>query len=160
MRQGTSTDWQSFVMPPVLYLNTLVLLASSCTIELSRRKFAVAVGQATGENTVESGGAMPWLYTTIVLGTIFVLGQWFAWKALAARGLFLATNPSSSFFYVLTAMHGLHLLGGMVGLLYVAHRLGRGAPSRQVSALGAASTYWHFMGVLWVFLFLVMAIRL
>ncbi len=160
VREGASADWQHLVLPRVLYFNTLVLLASSYTLEVCRRRLAVAVRRGAADSCIQSPGALPWLYATIMLGTVFVIGQWLAWRTLAANGLYLATNPSSSFFYVLTAMHGLHLLGGMAGLVYTARRLARGVPSMQASALGAAAVYWHFMGILWIFLFLVMAIRL
>jgi cytochrome c oxidase subunit III len=155
-----SADWQRLVLPRVLYFNTLVLLASSYTLGVCCRRFRTAVRQGKSDGQIQSSDTLPWLYVTIFLGSIFIVGQWLAWRALAANGLFLATNPSSSFFYVLTAMHGLHVLGGMAGLVYAARRLARGVPSMQASALGGASTYWHFMGVLWVFLFLVMAMRL
>jgi len=160
VREGTGADWQRLVLPRVLYFNTLILLASSYTLGVCSRRFAAAVRQHAPDGYAQFPRALPWLYATIFLGAIFIFGQWLAWRTLSAEGLYLATNPSSSFFYVLTAMHGLHVLGGMAGLIYAARRLGRGVVSAQVSALGAASTYWHFMGVLWVFLFLVMAMRL
>jgi cytochrome c oxidase subunit 3 len=160
VREGSSADWQHLVLPHVLYLNTMVLLASSCTLEASLRRFAVAVRLETEAGRARQVSPLPWLYATIVLGTIFVLGQCLAWSDLAAKGLYLATSPNSSFFYVLTAMHGLHLLGGMAGLIYVARRLARSVTSTQASALGATAVYWHFMGLMWIFLFLVMAIRL
>lgn len=160
VREGSSTDWQHLELPRVLYFNTLVLMASSYTLEECRRRFAIATRPDT-----ETGGAarvspLPWLYATIMLGGVFVTGQCLAWRTLAAHGFYLATNPSSSFFYVLTAMHGLHLLGGMAGLIYMARRLARSVTSTQASALSATAIYWHFMGLLWIFLFLVMAIRL
>jgi cytochrome c oxidase subunit 3 len=71
---------------------------------------------------------------------------------LVTEGVYLATNPSSSFFYVLTAFHGLHLLGGVIGLLYVAIRPAK--RKRQASITEAAAMYWHFMDGLWVFIFL------
>jgi len=80
-------------------------------------------------------------------------GQVIAWRQLAAQGVFLVTNPSSSFFYVLTAAHGLHLVGGVVALLYVSSRNWRRSRISQVTATDVASIYWHFMDGLWVFLF-------
>ena len=94
------------------------------------------------------------------LGLVFVAGQVFAWRDLAAQGLFLNTNPSSGFFYVFTGLHALHLLGGVAALAYF---LARGSRSRawpSASALEATSLYWHFMGVLWLYLLLVLATRL
>ena len=84
----------------------------------------------------------------------------FAWRDLAAQGLFLATNPSSSFFYVLTALHALHLLGGVTALGYVLGCLRAATAWPPMAALDAASLYWHFMGVLWLYLLVVLALRL
>jgi cytochrome c oxidase subunit 3 len=160
VREGTSTDWRHLVLPRVLYFNTLILLASSFTMELCRDRFAAAVRPEARPVDTSDAGPLPWLYKTILLGTIFLVGQCLAWRTLASNGVYLATNPSSSFFYVLTAMHGLHLLGGMAGLGYMARRLARGITRTQAGALSATAVYWHFMGLLWIFLFLVMAIRL
>ena len=160
VREGSSTDWQHLVLPRVLYINTLVLLGSSYTLEACRRRFAIGTRQETEPGGATRVSPLPWLYATIMLGGIFVTGQWLAWRTLAAHGFYLATNPSSSFFYVLTAMHGLHLLGGMAALIHMARRLARSVTSTHASALSATAIYWHFMGLLWIFLFLVMAIRL
>jgi cytochrome c oxidase subunit 3 len=101
-----------------------------------------------------------WLYATILLGFMFLAGQIMAWRNLAAQGLTLASSPSSSFFYLLTAMHGLHLLGGLAGLLYVVYRGRRSSAVRAVVAYKAASLYWHFMTVLWLYLFAMLATRI
>jgi cytochrome c oxidase subunit 3 len=81
-----------------------------------------------------------------------------AWLQLRAQGLYLATNPNSSFFYVFTAVHALHVLGGLLGLLRVIRKLGQSALRR--STLNATSYYWHFMGVLWVYLFLLLWMKI
>jgi len=154
VRQGGSTDWRHFTLPRVLYFNTLVLLASSSTLELSRRRAASFI------SGVESGLANPvrWLYATLSLGLLFVAGQYMAWLQLKSEGLYLATNPSSSFFYVLTAAHALHVVGGLGGLIYVIRRLSRSV-LRQ-STLDAASYYWHFMDILWLYLLWLLWMRL
>src|SRR5450755_3423933 len=106
VRKGSSLDWQSFALPSILYLNTFLLLLSSVTLEVARRRVATYMGGLKNQ-VVQSKVASPanWLYVTLFLGLLFVAGQYIAWKQLAAQGLYLATNPSSSFFYVLTAMH-------------------------------------------------------
>jgi cytochrome c oxidase subunit III len=81
-----------------------------------------------------------------------------AWLQLKAEGLYLATNPSSSFFYVFTAMHGLHVLGGLAGLIYVIRKLQKSA--LRGSTLKTAAHYWHFMDVLWLYLLLVLWFKL
>jgi cytochrome c oxidase subunit III len=154
VRQGASLDWRHLTLPPILYLNTLVLLASSMTLELARRRIAVFMG---GARTVDLNPSR-WLYVTSVLGIVFVAGQYVAWLQLRAQGLYLATNPNSSFFYLLTAVHGLHVLGGLVGLTYVIRKLHRTILRR--STLDSFSYYWHFMGILWVYLLLLLWIKL
>jgi cytochrome c oxidase subunit 3 len=161
VRQGIAPDWLHFQLPRILYFNTLILIASSLTLETSRRWFAADAdsGQQELRNEQTAARALPWLYITMALGLLFVVGQVIAWRDLAARGLFLASSPSSSFFYVLTALHGVHLLGGIVGLAYVFWRLERSPGPRQTGALGVVSVYWHFMDGLWVFLFVVLTAR-
>jgi cytochrome c oxidase subunit 3 len=161
VRQGAAPDWLHFQLPRILYFNTLILLVSSFTLEVSRHSFAIRpdFGRHELRNEQEPARALPWLYMTMALGLLFVLGQVVAWRILAARGLFLASSPSSSFFYVLTALHGLHLLGGITGLAYVLYRLRRSIGPRQRGALGVASVYWHFMDGLWLFLLVVLSVR-
>jgi cytochrome c oxidase subunit 3 len=156
VRQGAAPDWRHFRLPPILFLNTPLLLASSGTLELGRRRIAreAALGAASAPRGIH------WLFLTLGLGLLFVAGQVAAWRELAAQGLFLSTNPSSAFFYVLTALHALHLLGGVAALGYILVRLHGPAARPSQAALGAASLYWHFMGVLWLYLLLVLALRL
>jgi cytochrome c oxidase subunit III len=146
VRKGGALDWRHFTIPSILYLNTVVLIASSVTLEIARRRVAVFMGGLKG------GASKParWLYITLALGLLFVAGQYIAWRQLSAQGLYLASNPSSSFFYVLTAAHVLHLFGGLGGLVRVIRKLGNFSLRR--STLDATSLYWHFMDVLWVYL--------
>jgi cytochrome c oxidase subunit 3 len=163
VRQGSGADWQRFALPRILYLDTVILIASSYTLELARKRItaggvALRSSQSGEPATLRSSG-LYWLNITLMLGLFFVAGQVLAWQRLASQGLFLATSPSSSFFYLLTAMHGLHLLGGVLGLIYVGYRLRRNARNAQTS-LGTAAVYWHFVDLLWVYLLMVIAIRM
>jgi cytochrome c oxidase subunit 3 len=162
VRQGSGADWQRFALPRILYLDTLILIASSYTLELARKRFAARTSLTSDDGAqaraLRSNG-LYWLNITLTLGLFFVAGQVLAWQRLASQGLFLATSPSSSFFYLLTAMHGLHLLGGVLGLVYVGYRLRHNARNAQTS-LGTAAVYWHFVDLLWVYLLLVIAIRM
>jgi len=142
--------WRTFTLPSILYFNTLLLLASSVTLEVSRRRVAAFMGGLKSQ--VESPAR--WLYVTLSLGLLFVACQYMAWMQLRSKGLYLATNPSSSFFYVLTAVHALHVLGGLGGLVRVIHKLSTSVLRR--STLDATARYWHFMGVLWLYLFLLL----
>jgi len=154
VRKGSSLDWQSFTLPSILYLNTLILLASSVTLEVSRRRVATFMGGLKSQ--VENPAR--WLYITLFLGLLFVAGQYVAWSQLRAQGLYLATNPSSSFFYVLTATHALHVLGGLGGLIYVIRKLSKSTLRRN--ALDATARYWHFMDVLWLYLLCLLWMKL
>src|SRR5438552_15900272 len=91
-----------------------------------------------------------WLYITLFLGLLFVAGQYVAWSQLRAEGLYLPTNPRSSFFYVLTATHALHVLGGLGGLVYVIRKLSKSALRR--SQLVATARYCHYLRLLWPYL--------
>jgi cytochrome c oxidase subunit III len=143
VRKGLGNDWVAFNFPRILWLNTLILLASSLTIQVARR-------QLHGQ---QRAAFARWWSVTTCLGVLFLAGQFIAWRQLAGQGVFLVTNPSSSFFYVLTAAHGLHLLGGILALVYVSRRNWQRSRISQVTAADVASIYWHCMDGLWVFLF-------
>ena len=154
VRQGAGNDWRHLTLPPILYLNTLILIASSGALEIARRQmnsFMTGRGEKTSRPT-------RWLYITLALGLLFVAGQYVAWLELRARGLFLATNPNSSFFYVLTALHAVHVSGGLGGLLRVIGRFRKSILRK--STLDATSRYWHFMDGLWVYLMLLLWMKL
>ena len=150
VRQGLSDDWVSLALPRILWLNTAVLLVSSGTLEFGRRALTRRMGASL---TV-------WLYVTTGLGLLFLAGQLAAWRELAARGVYLATNPSSSFFYLLTAAHGLHLAGGVIALFYLLIRARTIAGGRQRrTAVDVTAIYWHFMGALWIYILFLLTTR-
>lgn len=135
-------NWSSIQLPGILWANTLVLLLSSATLQAARRR--LRVDDATGFRRM-------WTLTT-VLGLLFVGGQIIAWRQLAAQGVYATSRLASGFFYVFTALHAAHLLGGICGLLYVElHQFDAARISRGLAA-EIASYYWHFMDGLWVFL--------
>jgi len=139
-----NSAWIPLQGPRILWLNTLVLIASSLTLGRAHNRFKAQ----------DEEGFRHWWATTTFLGILFVAGQIIAWRQLAAQGIFLASNPSSSFFYVFTGAHGLHLLGGILALLYVQFRATRKVA--RGTAIEVVSMYWHFMDGLWVFLFLLL----
>jgi cytochrome c oxidase subunit 3 len=146
VRQGSSADWLHFQLPRVLYVNTLILLASSVTLELTRRR-VIAIPATLRHSSADA--------RTLLSNGIY-------WLYVTAQGLYLATNPSSSFFYVFTALHGAHLLGGIAGLAYVLRKLtgSKADSAMHVRSFGAFSIYWHFMDILWVYLLLLLAMRM
>ena len=157
VRQGGASDWRHCTLPPVLYLNTLVIIASSMTLEISRRRMATFMGGPKDKYRDQANPAR-WLYITLFLGLLFVAGQTFAWMQLRSQGFGLATNVSYSFFYVLTVAHALHVSGGLGGLVRVIGKLNKSVLRR--STLDATSRYWHFMGVLWLYLLLLLWMKL
>ena len=154
VRRGGAVDWRHFTLPSILYLNSVLLLASSATLEFGRKRVAAYMGGL--KETVQHPAR--WLYITFSLGSLFVVGQYIAWRQLSAQGLYLATNPSSSFFYVFTAGHALHVLGGLGGLGRVIRKLNH--LNLRRSTLDATARYWHFMGVLWVYLLVLLWMKL
>ena len=141
VRKGFSNDWQPLEIPRILWLSTLILIASSFTMARARKRFLAD----------DDSGFRRWWGITAMLGIVFLMGVAVSWQQLSASGIGLATNPSTSFFYVLTAAHGLHLLAGIGALIAIGFRaprhLTRGAATQAVSI------YWHAMNGLWLLLF-------
>ena len=156
VRRGLDPGWRPIHIPALLYFNTAVLLASSASIEFARRR--AWTGRA----------ARKWLGLTLLMGVVFLGGQLAAWRQLAGEGVYLSTNPHSSFFYLLTGLHGLHILGGIAAVVYIlsmfrdnpedlieagagSHR-GLAIRQRQQRWVDVTALYWHFLGGLWVYL--------
>jgi len=135
--------WLPVPLPGILWFNTAVLLASSATLEWGRIR--LRHGDAPG---LRRG-----LTATAALGGIFLLGQVVAWRQLADAGVYLSSNPHSSFFYLLTGVHGLHLLGGLVALGVVLWRVWRRSLPSANRGLNAFAMYWHFLDGLWLYVF-------
>jgi len=151
-------DWLPVQLPTALFLiNTVVLLASSVTVEFARRQFARKVAleplQSIPGVSLGADKDFPWLGVTIVLGIGFLTGQWLAWRELRASGFFVATGPSSSFVYLLTGTHAVHLLGGVLALLVAGSTvvLHRSLVSRRI-VVDVTAWYWHFMALLWIYI--------
>ena len=145
VRRGLSDDWASMHKPPILWVNTIVLLVSSLVLDRSRH--ALKAG--------DRGRFNFWWTTATALGVLFLVGQAWAWYELKEAGIYIASNPSSSFFYVLTATHAFHLLGGVAALVYVdvqALRLRLGPAKR--TAIDVTAVFWHFLDGVWLYLML------
>lgn len=146
VRRNGSGDWIPVHLPRVLWFNTLVLIGSSLTMESARRQLA---------RTLVSRFRKLW-FTTTALGMLFLAGQLIAWGQLQAQGIYMASNPASSFFYIFTGAHAVHLLGGLAAILFVALRNFEESQIPIAMAAEITSYYWHFMDGLWVFLFLLL----
>jgi len=152
-------DWGEVQLPWLLLaINTAILLISSLTMEGARRQIARRVALAPVESipgvSLGEERNFPWLGVTVVLGLGFLVGQWIAWGELKGRGFFVNTNPSSSFIYLLTAAHAVHLGGGIVALLWAGITSLQHKPveGRRI-VVDVAAWYWHFMAVLWIYVF-------
>jgi cytochrome c oxidase subunit 3 len=146
LRLYSLKSWSSLRMPWILWVNTAVLMASSGTLEAARRKLRV-------DNL--PGFRWMWALTTI-LGIVFVGGQAIAWRQLVAQGVFMGSSLASSFFYVFTAVHAVHLLGGICLMLYVGLCKFEKVRFSRNAAAELVSYYWHFMDGLWIFLLALM----
>ena len=142
----TAPDWRPLPAPPILWWNTACLLLSSVVLEGARR----------GLRRVDLAAARRGLLAAGLLGLAFAAGQLQAWRILTGRGLSLASNPHSSFFYVLSGLHVLHLCGGLVWWAAAFHRLRRLAFPPGQDVLRLFATYWHFLAGLWLYLLYVL----
>ena len=142
VRKGASSDWVSFRFPALVWFNTVVLLLSSLTLEVARRRLADS----------DSSAFRRWWTITTALGLVFLVGQLVVWRELFAEGVFVATNPASSFFYVFTGAHAVHVVGAVAALLFVAFRNFDRSKISRSTAVGITSYFWHFLDALWVFL--------
>jgi cytochrome c oxidase subunit 3 len=155
-------DWKPLTIPAILWLNTAVLLVSSVTIEIARRQNfneAWVMEEWLGLGRPTRAASLPWLVTTILLGIGFLIGQQKAWQQLMSQGTFVSGNPSSTFFFMLTGGHAIHLMVGIIALLWagVSAFSARPLESRQI-ATDITAWYWHSMGVLWLCLFGVLSL--
>lgn len=144
VRRGEG-EWAYFQLPNLLWLNTAVIVASSATllwaVRMARRdelaRLKIALGLTTG------------------LGVAFLAGQWMAWgELIRMKVFFTGGNVSGSFLYVLTGVHGLHIVSGVIFLLVILLRsISFKVHSKRMEALEMCATYWHFLDGLWVYLF-------
>ena len=151
VRSASANDWTPLPLPRVLLLSTALILASSFALETARRKIRAGVSILYKR----------WLLITVILGLGFLAAQLFAWRQLSRQGLYLAGNPHSSFFYLLTGTHAVHLLGGLLGLTFLWVRWRHDVTQEMLVAKRKAATdvvtiYWHFMDGLWIYLFLLL----
>jgi cytochrome c oxidase subunit III len=150
VRAAVTNDWTPLPIPRTIWISTAIILISSASIELARR----AIRQQSSNNYQR------WLAVTGVLGLGFLISQLFAWRQLARQGVYIASNPYSSFFYLLTAAHGVHLAGGLFALMFllVRHRKQQRVFSgrKQIALADSVSLYWHFMDALWIYLFVLL----
>jgi cytochrome c oxidase subunit 3 len=154
------SDWHPLAAPPILWIDTAILLLSTLTMEIARRQLFREIDimeEWLGLGRPAVRRAAPWLIATIVLGGLFLAGQWIAWQQLAQQGFFFSSNPNSHFFYLVTGTHGVHLVIGIAALLFalVAMFRFKRVQLRQI-AVDCTAWYWHAMGLFWIFLFVLL----
>jgi cytochrome c oxidase subunit 3 len=153
-------EWLPTALPSILWLNTATILLSSLTAEIARQTMFRphdAMDEWFGLGRPISRRATLWLSLTLFLGMVFLAGQWAAWGQLASQHVYLHSNASSKFFYLITWTHAVHLALGIVGLIAALMILqrSRSLATRQV-VVDSVAWYWHTMGALWIFLFLLL----
>jgi cytochrome c oxidase subunit III len=143
-----------------LLANTLVLISSSITVDFARREItreaALAPVRSIPGVSLGDERRFPWLALSIALGVLFLIGQLFLWHNLSLRGFHFAGGTSSSFVYMLTAMHGIHLAGGVIALLFagVASIINRPPVENRRIIVDITSWYWHAMTAIWIYILL------
>jgi len=141
MEHGGAGDWRPMPEPPLLWINTVVLIGSSLAWEAASRSVA---WERMRLMTVAGG----------VLGLVFLAGQLLLWRQYQAAGYFLAANPANAFFYLLTALHGLHLAGGIFACARTLGQMSAGTTdsARVFRNVRLCAIYWHFLLLVWVLL--------
>ena len=144
-------EWNPFKLPPQIWISTAILLASSVTYGVSHRCRKAGKFEP----------AKRWLIATVVLGGVFVASQLMTWIALYRAGYYLQSNPYAGFFYFITVLHAVHVIGGICALGYAVMNTWEPADSdeelgRRMSVSRSVGEYWHFMDALWVVLILML----
>lgn len=144
-------EWKPFNLPVQVYFSTALILISSITFTIAQRAISSNNNQKTKN----------WLLATTVLGAMFVSSQILVWFELVKRGYYVQSNPYAAFFYIMTALHAVHVIGGIIALGYIVLRSWQKTEfdqelekRREIS--GAVGWYWHFMGGLWLVLLLML----
>ena len=151
VRSGVMFDWFPLAVPRVLFGSTALLLLASVSIEIARRKLKQNLSTSYSR----------YLSLTVLLGLGFLVSQLIAWRQLARHGIYISSHPHSSFFYLLTGTHAVHVAGGLLGLAFLWLRSRRlsdepASVARRQGMADAVSIYWHFMFALWIYLFLLL----
>jgi len=148
---SSGKDVPQVSVPRMFYASTLVIVLSSFSFSKAHRSLRL-------ENL---SGHRKWLLVTLVLGCLFLGMQLMGWRELAAQGVFFATHPHSSFFYLFTGLHGVHLMGGILALIYLTVTMRRSKQAATESKLGTTrfvERYWHAMDGIWIWLFVLLLI--
>jgi cytochrome c oxidase subunit 3 len=144
----SASDWTPIELPGILWVNSAMLIASSGVLESARRGARRPDGAATRAQLSTGAG----------LGALFLAGQVAAWRQLAERGVYVASNPHSSFFFVLTGAHGVHVVAGLTLLVYSAVRCRHLGSASRARLVTASATFWHFLAVIWIYVLVLVSV--
>lgn len=137
-------NWLFFDLPQIFYLSTVVILLSSVTMQWAYF--------ATKKDNIETVRLM--VILTLILGVVFLVSQWMGWKEMVAESVYLVGNPSGSFIYIITGLHGAHIVSALVYVVFILVAVFRmEIHSKSVVRMEMCATYWHFLGGLWLYLF-------
>ena len=140
-------DWIPVSEPSQLWFNTALLVISSFLFQ--RAKSLISNGKKSVTSTFASGG---------VFAILFIAAQMFTWQNLQAQGLFMTSNPANSFYYLLTGLHALHILGGLWVWSKSLLRLLSGAAQEELRlSIELCTVYWHFLLIVWIAVFAVLS---
>ncbi len=138
-------NWLYFELPKLFYYTSVVIILSSITMQLAY--FAAKKDDTSKVRVLVA--------ITSVLGVVFLVGQFMAWGELVRNSVYFVGNPSGSFLYVLTGLHGLHIISAVIFLLVVLQAASRlRINSKNMAQMEMCTTYWHFLGALWIYLFM------
>lgn len=144
VRQGEG-NWLEFDLPNVFWYTSGIIILSSLSLQ-----WAYSSAKKDNFNNIKIG-----LLITVILGIAFLVGQWFSWEALVAEDVYFVGNPSGSFMYVFTGLHAVHLISGVIFLIIVLiSALRNKIHSQKLAQIEMCVTYWHFLGGLWLYLFM------
>jgi len=146
-----SLEWQPFALPIQVWISTAIIIASSATYHIAKIKL----------DRDQREMAKNWFIVTTILGAAFISSQILSWLELTKRGLYMQGNPFAGFFYILTAVHAVHVAGGIVALGSVLLRVWHPTSNEEAilkrrSIAQVVGWYWHFMGGIWIVLFLLL----
>lgn len=146
-------NWLEFNLPSVLLINTLIIVVSSITMQMAY--------MAAKRNNLNQVKLMVML--TLGLGIAFLVGQWSAWAELVQNNIFfggITSNPAGSFLYVLTGVHGFHIITGLIFLVFVLLAAFKyQVHSKKLLRTQLCTIYWHFLGGLWIYLYIFLQIN-
>lgn len=144
-------EWKPFDLPVQIWISTFLILISTATYEIARRKL----------NRNNQNPAKNWLLATTVFGGMFIASQLLAWFQLVRLGVYVQSNPYAGFFYILTAVHAVHVIGGICALGYIVLKTWNETRSeseilKRKMAATVVGWYWHAMDGLWLVLVLLL----